>query len=265
MELRSLSVQELNNPEITNGHDSEEDPYDSSDEGKSICLQSFRTYQYGFSFASEFDSFDDEDQCFLSLDFWDKDVVTTFDSSSDFQQHVANLMSKCRSLVKMIKKSTCLTRYMDKLKMDYKIERSLSIDCKSRWNSTKFMIENLLIFKPLIVQLHADKHDLPLLSKQKQKLANLELNSDEWRLVTSFDNILAPFYHATKLISGHKYCTIGTALFAIRKMKRFFETMTEHDFFSNEMKIALLSELERYIDDDEDQLEFILVSSDKFY
>ena len=154
---------------------------------------------------------------------------------------IASLITKCRSLIKMIKKSTSLTLYMDKLKTTNQIERSLSIDCKSRWNSTKFMTENLLIFKPLIIQLHSDKYDLPLNNKQKQKMANLELTGDEWRMVASLDNILAPFYHATKLISGYKYCTIGIALFAIRKMKKYFETLVEHDFFSNEMKLALLA------------------------
>lgn len=231
-----------------------------------IIRRSIYNHRICFSLAADFDSYDDsEDQFFLSTDFWDEDIVLNFSSSNDLQKKVSNLMVKCRSLIKMIKKSTCLTLYMDKLKTIHQIERSLSMDCKSRWNSTKFMTENLLIFKPLIVKLHSDKHDLSLTNKQKQKLANLELTSDEWRMVTSVDNILSPFYHTTKLISGYKYCTIGTALFAIRKMKKYFETMTEHDFFSNDLKLALLNQLDKYIDADGDQLDLILVRFDKFY
>ena len=98
-------------------------------------------------------------------------------------------MTKCRALIKMINKSSNLTSYMDHLKVVHKVRRGLSIDFKSRWNSTKFIMENLLLFKRLIVQLHSDKHHLSLNSKQKQKLTGLELTSDEWRMVSSIDHV----------------------------------------------------------------------------
>ena len=50
------------------------------------------------------------------------------------------------------------------------VNNSLSIDCKSRWNSTKFMITNLLKYKPLIGQLHSDKHNLSLNQKNESKI-----------------------------------------------------------------------------------------------
>ena len=186
------------------------------------------------------------------------------DLSNDLQRVISNIMSKCRSLIKMISKSSNLTSYIDKLKVIHKIRHSLSIDCKSRWNSTKFMMGNLLTFKRLIVQLHSDKHDLSLSSKQKQKLTRLELTSDEWRMVGSIDHVLTPFYNATKLMSGQQYCTIGTALFAIRKMKCFLETTVEHNPFIAGMKSDLLDQLIKYIDDDADQLDSILVSKSTF-
>jgi hypothetical protein len=173
-------------------------------------------------------------------------------------------MMKCRALIKMINKSSNSTSYMDQLKVVHKVRRGVSNDCKSRWNSTKFMMENLLLFKRLIVQLHSDKHDLSLNSKQKQKLTGLELTSDEWRMVSSIDHVLTPFYNATKLMSGQQYCTIGTALFAVRKMKSFLETITENDSFADGMKNDLLDQLVKYIDDDVDQLDLIIVSSFTF-
>ena len=183
------------------------------------------------------------------------------DLSNDLQRVISNIMTKCRSLIKMINKSSNLTTYMDQLKVVHKVRRGLSIDCKSRWDSTKFMMENLLLFKRLIVQLHSDKHDLSLNSKQKQKLTSLELPSDEWRMVSSIDHVLTPFYNATKLMSGQQYCTIGTALFAVRKMKSFLETIIENDSFTDGMKNDLLDQLVKYIDDDVDQLDLIVVSS----
>jgi hypothetical protein len=186
------------------------------------------------------------------------------DLSNDLQRVISNIMTKCHSLIKMINKSSNLTSYMDKLKVVHKERRGLSIDCKSRWNSTKFMMKNLLLFKRLIVQLHSDKHDLSLNSKQKQKLTSLELTSDERRMVSSIDHVLTPFYNATKLMSGQQYCTIGTALFAVRKMKSFLETIVENDSFTDGMKNDLLNQLLKYIDDDVDQLDLIVVSSFTF-
>jgi hypothetical protein len=187
-------------------------------------------------------------------------VTTDSDLANDLQQHLGTIVNKCRSLIKMINKSTNLTSYMDKLRDIHKIRQSLSNDCKTRWNSTKFMLHNMLKCKALIVQLHSDKHDLSLTSKKKIKLTSLELTSDEWRMITSMDKILTPFYKATKLMSGQKYCTIGTALFAIRKIKHFLETYSENDSFVNEMKNDLLDQFVKYIDDDKEQLDLIIVN-----
>lgn len=186
-------------------------------------------------------------------------VIVDPDISNDLQQNIGIIMDKCRSLVKMINKSSNLTSYMDQLKVNQKIRNSLSTDCKSRWNSTKFMLENILKFKSLITQLHSDKHDLLLTSKRKSKLTSLELTSDEWRIISSIEQVLTPFYNATKLMSGQKYCTIGTTLFAIRKIKVFLETYVENNSFINELKNNLLEQLIKYIDDDTEQIELVVV------
>lgn len=83
-------------------------------------------------------------------------------------------------------------------------------------------------------------------------------------MVVSMDHVLILFYNATKLMSGQQYYTIGTALFAIRKMKCFLETTVEHNPFIAGMKSDLLDQLIKYIDDDVDQLDFILVSKSTF-
>ena len=195
---------------------------------------------------------------------WEEGITTDPDLSNDLQQTIHKIIKKCRTLIKMINKSSNLTSYVDKLKSVHKIRHGLSIDCKSRWNSTKFMVENSLRFKSLIIQLHTDKHDLSLNSKQGQKLTNLELTTDEWHMLASIDHVLTPFYNATRLMSGQQYCTIGTALFAIRKMKNFLETIVENNSFVNEMKNDLLDQLVKYIDDDADQLNLIVVSTLSF-
>ncbi|CAF3909613.1 unnamed protein product, partial [Rotaria sp. Silwood1] len=131
---------------------------------------------------------------YLSNNLWKIDVLTDPDFCNDLQRSISNIMYKCRSIIKMINKSSNLTSYIDKLKVTHKIPNSLSIDCISRWNSTKFMLKNILEFKSLIIQLHSDKHKLPITDKQKQKLTNLEVTSDDWRMIKSIHNILKPVW-----------------------------------------------------------------------
>lgn len=191
-------------------------------------------------------------------------MLTDPDYSNDLQKSIGTVMNKCRSVVKMINKSSNLTGYVDRLKVAHKVRHHLSIDCKSRWDSTKLMLKNMLKFKPLIVHLHSAKHDLPLTINRKQKLANLELTSDEWRMIASIGQILTPFDNATKLMSGQKYVTIGTALFAIRKIKIFLESYVENNQFINTIKNDLLEQMIKYIDDDTEQLELIIACSFNF-
>lgn len=164
----------------------------------------------------------------------------------------------------MINKSTNLTSYIDGLKEVHDVQRTLSIDCKSRWNSTAHMISNISKHKALIGQLHFDKHGLPLSNQQKLKLGNLELSSDEWNLLCSIEQVLQPFHHATNLMSGQKYPTIGTALFAIRKIIAFFEFYIGNNSFINGMKDLLVEQLIKYIDEDTEQLELLVVSEKTF-
>ena len=185
--------------------------------------------------------------------------MTDIDQSNDLQQCVSTIVLKCRSIIKMIKKSTILTSYIDKLKPAHRIQKSLSIDCKSRWNSTKHMLENLISHKQLIIELHSNKYDLSLTDKQIQKLASLELSNNEWRIVAFIESMLTPFDNATKLMSGQKYCTIGTCLFAIRKIKAYLDAHLDNNAFMNELNNALLEQLVKYIDDDVEQMNLIIV------
>lgn len=164
----------------------------------------------------------------------------------------------------MINKSTNLSSFIDGVKDDHDVQNSLSIDCKSRWNSTAHMITSVSKHKSVIGQLQSDKHNLPLSNKQKLKLANLELSSNEWILLSSIEDVLQPFHNATKLMSGQKYPTIGTALFDIRKIKAFLESYVESNSFTNGMKNLLVEQLTKYIDDDTEQLELIIVSDYMF-
>ena len=202
---------------------------------------------------------DQEDNYHMSNDPWEAGVVTDEATSAELQLLISNTITKCRSIIKMIKKSSILTAYVDKLKVVHKVRRSLSIDCKTRWNSSKYMFETLLKHKPIICRLHSDRHDLSLSSKTVLKIMNLELSSYEWHLIEAIDHVLAPFSNATKLISGRKYATIGTCFFAVRKIKQFLETSTANRPFLIELNELLLQKLTHYFDEDVQQFELIQV------
>jgi hypothetical protein len=194
------------------------------------------------------------------MDFWGNGVVTDPLQASNLQEYIGEILWKCRGTIKLINKSSNLTAYIDKLKDDHGIQLSLSNDCKNRWNSTKCMIETVLEFKGLISQLHSDKHQLHLTNERKQKLANVELSSDDWLMIKSIEQVLRPFEKATELMSGQHYATIGIALYAIRRIKVFLESLDDSNPFINGMSSFLLQQIVHYIDDDTEQLTFIVVS-----
>ncbi len=150
---------------------------------------------YVFFFQEEPESEEEgENDGYLCVDYWENDVNTDPEAANDLQQFIGTILSKCRSTIKMINKSSNLTSYMDKLKDDHDVQRSLLIDCKGRWNSTKYMIDNILKCKVLINQLHSDKHELYLTNKREQKLTNLELNGVKsklfWNLILTIIHLL---------------------------------------------------------------------------
>lgn len=196
----------------------------------------------------------------MYVDLWGNDVMTDPASANELQECVGGILAKCRGTVKMIHKSSNLTTYVDRLKEEQQLKQCLSLDCKCRWNSTRHMIENLLQLKQLIGQIHADKHELQLTNDGKQKLTSLELSSDEWAVLRAIEQILSPFDHATKLMSGQQYPTIGLALYAIRRIKMFLESYDDNHLFIKAMRDLLLEQIARYIDNDAAQLELIIVS-----
>ena len=134
-EMRSLSLNELNNKEdiAVQGHEQQSE---SSNEGnKPIYVISFLGSCYCFPFFAKKDSEsseETEDRYHLSNDLWENDVLTDPDYSNDLQKSIGTVMNKCRSVVKMINKSANLTGYVDRLKVAHKVRHHLSIDCTSR-------------------------------------------------------------------------------------------------------------------------------------
>ncbi|CAF2407349.1 unnamed protein product [Rotaria sp. Silwood2] len=193
------------------------------------------------------------------IDNWSIDVIEDLDTPSNetVQQNIGDLMKKCRSMVKLINKSSILMNYVVKLKQQFNIRRSLQLDCKSRWNSSHQLIEVMLMYKKIINKIHNEKRDIGLNKKQMNKLSLIELDQFDWKMLELLDFVLKPFVQATKLLNGTLYPTIGISYFAIVQIRDFLEDSNTVDVDDWKIlfnfKVLLLNQLEKYFCDKDEQ------------
>jgi hypothetical protein len=84
------------------------------------------------------ENFVDEESDNLSIDItgnWSIDVIEELDPLTGelVQEDIGILMKKCRSMVKLINKSSILMNYVVNLKKQFNICLSLQLDCKGRY------------------------------------------------------------------------------------------------------------------------------------
>ncbi|CAF4406161.1 unnamed protein product [Rotaria magnacalcarata] len=133
----------------------------------------------------------------------------------------------------------------------------IRIDCKTRWNSTFLLIEATIECKQVLMKLFSEKRSFNLRSEQVNRLITVELNNDEWDFLSSLRFVLNPFYHATTLMSGKNYPSIGLAFHAIHKLKHFCSKDDTYEEKIKQMKKLLLAKLNYYFYDDLEQHEHL--------
>ncbi|CAF5163851.1 unnamed protein product [Rotaria magnacalcarata] len=142
------------------------------------------------------------------------------------------------------------------------IKRNLCYDVKSRWNSTFSMIDSLLVLRQLIQKLFNYKHQLTIQSKQVKKLADYELTSDDWNVLLVLYSILKPFYHATKVMSGRRYPSIGVAFYVLTRLKNFLQqNHRKESLMEKRLKQLLLKQFLHYFESDDEQMELLKLHS----
>ncbi|CAF1384341.1 unnamed protein product [Didymodactylos carnosus] len=198
-------------------------------------------------------------------DTWAVDVIVdaenedSNDSILNEKKELGEIIQKVRNLVKIIKRSSIVTSYVNNLKLQYNVKRSLQLDCITRWNSTLLMVEIMLLHKPVMHQLFADKHLIDIKTEQQTRMTLNELSSDDWNVLESIQMVLKPFYEGTKLLSGSHYATVGMAFFAIHNIKEFLQEPTRDDHTLHKLKQMLLEQLDKYFEHDRQQYELIKV------
>ena len=195
-------------------------------------------------------------------DNWASDVIHLDFNIAYEQEIITNVIKKCRGLVSMVKRSTILTLYIDTLRKKSNVKRNLRNDIKSRWNSTYVMVDSFLVLREVIQNLFYFKHQLKITAKQTEKLSNYELTSDDWNILMALHYVLKPFYHATRVMSGREYPSIGLGFYLLVRLKNFLQ---HHEKKENSLmkkfKQLLLKQYIHYFENNYEQMELLKVSN----
>ena len=116
-----------------------------------------------------------------------------------------------------------------------------------RWSSTYIMLRRLLMVQSIINNItHSPHADIGLTAKQVKKLRSLRNNHFEWELLQSLSNVLAPFYLATKCLSGRKYTTLSLSYWVSQNLSIYLTTETPNAMLENGLKSLLFNKFNLY-------------------
>ncbi|CAF1298723.1 unnamed protein product [Adineta steineri] len=143
----------------------------------------------------------------------------------ELKKRISYLLKKVRKLIKMINKSSLLTTFVRaeikrrQIDLDINInstnEKKIKVndlvnDFYIRWNSTFIMLARFSAAEQLVNDItYSPPSHIGLTVKQITKLRSLQNNHLQWKLIKSLADVLAPFYFATKCLSGRQYPTLS--------------------------------------------------------
>ena len=127
------------------------------------------------------------------------------------------------------------------------------------------MIDSFLNLRSIVEKLFNDKHQLSIRDEQIHLLGTLEITSTEWNHLVQLHQILQVFYHATKIMSGSKYPSIGCAYFVLAKLRLFLSNDVADNAAARRIKKLLLAKYIQYFEDDRQQLNLLKVSAKTSY
>ncbi|CAF4504217.1 unnamed protein product, partial [Rotaria sp. Silwood2] len=193
------------------------------------------------------------------VDNWIADINESENHAISDQDMIIPVIRKCRGLVLIIKSSIIITSFFDAEREKMNIKRNLCYDVKSRWNSTYCMIDAFLGLREVIEKLFNQKHSLHVHPKQIKKLTALEFKSDDWIILSALHTVLKPFFHATKVLSGRDYPSIGLAYYLLSRLKNFLQHHQEkkENIIIKRLKELLLSQFMYYFESNDGQVQLL--------
>ncbi|RVW23553.1 Zinc finger BED domain-containing protein RICESLEEPER 2 [Vitis vinifera] len=114
--------------------------------------------------------------------------------------------------------------------------KKLSLDCKTRWNSTYLMLSIAITYKDVFPRL-----------KQREKYYIVVPSEEEWNMAKEICGRLKLFYNITKLFSGRNYPTANTFFIKVCEIK---EALYDWLICSNDvvktMAASMLQKFDKY-------------------
>jgi hypothetical protein len=170
-----------------------------------------------------------------------------------------NVLTKCRSIAKVVKRSTIISEFIRTEQQLSKYKLTIRHDCKTRWNSTFVLTHSLIQLKHYVIKLFSEKRSFKLRKDQMDKLMSIELDYENWELLSSLNYVLKPFFFATTVISGKNYPSIGLCYYAIYRIKYFCANNDNSNEQIKNFKKLLLDKLNKYFFNDYEQLQYLQV------
>jgi hypothetical protein len=186
----------------------------------------------------QFDGDDDSSVCSSDND----DVSSSFQMSS-----IGALLSKCRSIITTIRKSSILHELVQTIATDSSIKGGLIIDMRIRWNSSFRMIQRLVVYQATLDKFYEQLNDLPgATTQQKKKLFDAKLRGDDWNLLQALRRVLERFDEATKILFGQAYATLSISYAVMFSLFHYLNCRSA-DTIENAIKDLLLDSYNQYI------------------
>ncbi|CAF0817450.1 unnamed protein product [Rotaria sordida] len=184
-------------------------------------------------------------------------------NSDKFKNKISNLFKKIRTLIKMITKSSILTTFVRNEIKRRQIDLDVAInpdgneektkasdfinDFYIRWNSTFIMLARLWAGQQIVNDIiYSPQSYVGLTIKQIKKIRSLQINQFEWELIESLSNVLAPFYFATKCLSGRQYPTLSLSYWTINNLYFHLTNEKPNCHLENGLKNLLLDKFNLY-------------------
>jgi len=159
----------------------------------------------------------EEDHC----DAYTDEFTDTYNDAEAIAR-VRKIVAKIRRTTKYIKNSTKSKELLEKNQELNECNRILrvSMDVRTRWNSTYKMLKRALDLKDPItkfLRFYKSPTGRREFSGSKTKLDDID--DRDWATISGICHLLGSFDSATKLLSGEKYSSFVTAFSVLRKIK----------------------------------------------
>ena len=221
----------LSDNDIQSASDEEDtDTYSDSEQEQDDVNDNQITTSINSSGSSSTTILISDDEFSSDEEIYHEELDTSHIDGSVLNEEVFNILlnnlqvlQQTRNLILFIRNHQVTRDYLKQQKIINQLGGGLVLDMKIRWYSTQIMLERFLNHKDIVQMIASspDRFKTSLNKKQQTKLKKLALTHNHWDLLDVISSLLEPFRHATVLLSGQTYPTLGLAYYIIKGLEYF--------------------------------------------